>query len=333
MQQMFSFPVACVVFAILGLPLGLHTRKEGRLAGSPSAIGVVLVYYALMELSEGWVKSCRSAQGHPWQTLPAELGPLGPQHRSWSRSACAAVVAKPLGEGRVLAFPCRDSSRRVKPADARCSAIGRQAGARDRASRAPNSACPGPGCSTATSRRYYLRIAVLALPGSHVVLHRHVVDLSEKVFKGQAGLSMLVALLWYRRRSSSRSSFRSRCCWRPRDHRRAHPIRRAHGDARVGVSLYRVALPLILFACAAAGCFSCSRTVSLGESSERPQTLKDRIRGRAAAHCQHRQPNWLVGRRRPHLSLQAFEAPTASNGNRPDAAWLSVYRNRRPRTG
>ena len=32
MQQMFSFPAACLVLALLGLPVGLSTRKEGRLA-------------------------------------------------------------------------------------------------------------------------------------------------------------------------------------------------------------------------------------------------------------------------------------------------------------
>ena len=32
LHQMFSFPVACLVFAPIGLALGLHTRREGKLA-------------------------------------------------------------------------------------------------------------------------------------------------------------------------------------------------------------------------------------------------------------------------------------------------------------
>lgn len=38
-HQMFAFPVACLVFAIIGVALGLHTRKEGKLEASPSALG------------------------------------------------------------------------------------------------------------------------------------------------------------------------------------------------------------------------------------------------------------------------------------------------------
>jgi lipopolysaccharide export LptBFGC system permease protein LptF len=39
-QQMFSFPVACVVFALIGLGLGLHTRKRAgsRDSRSPSLL-------------------------------------------------------------------------------------------------------------------------------------------------------------------------------------------------------------------------------------------------------------------------------------------------------
>ena len=56
-QQMLSFPVACVVFALLGLALGLSTRKEGRLAGMTLGLAVVLAYYAVMALAESWVKN------------------------------------------------------------------------------------------------------------------------------------------------------------------------------------------------------------------------------------------------------------------------------------
>jgi lipopolysaccharide export system permease protein len=41
-QQRFSFPVASLVFALIGLALGLHTRKEGKMAGFAIGIAVIL---------------------------------------------------------------------------------------------------------------------------------------------------------------------------------------------------------------------------------------------------------------------------------------------------
>jgi len=56
-QQMFSFPVACLVFAITGLGVGLNTRKEGRLAGLTLGLAIIMIYYATMGLAEAWAKS------------------------------------------------------------------------------------------------------------------------------------------------------------------------------------------------------------------------------------------------------------------------------------
>ncbi|HEX5069840.1 MAG TPA: LptF/LptG family permease [Vicinamibacterales bacterium] len=56
-QQMFSFPVACLVFAVIGLGVGLNTRKEGRLAGLTLGLGIIMLYYATMGLAEAWAKS------------------------------------------------------------------------------------------------------------------------------------------------------------------------------------------------------------------------------------------------------------------------------------
>src|SRR5690606_23380895 len=55
-HQMFSFPVACLVFALAGVALGLHTRKEGRLGGFALGIGVIFVYYGAMQLAQNLTK-------------------------------------------------------------------------------------------------------------------------------------------------------------------------------------------------------------------------------------------------------------------------------------
>ena len=55
-QQKFSLPVACLVLGLLGLTLGVHTRREGKLAGFALGLGVIFIYYALMYLAENLAK-------------------------------------------------------------------------------------------------------------------------------------------------------------------------------------------------------------------------------------------------------------------------------------
>ena len=51
LQKMFTFPVGCLVMALIGLPLGIHSRS-GRSWGTAMAMLVFMVYYIL--LSAAW---------------------------------------------------------------------------------------------------------------------------------------------------------------------------------------------------------------------------------------------------------------------------------------
>jgi LPS export ABC transporter permease LptG/LPS export ABC transporter permease LptF len=55
-QQKFSFPVACLVFAVIGLALGLTVAREGKLAGFVVGILVIFAYYIFMFLAESLTK-------------------------------------------------------------------------------------------------------------------------------------------------------------------------------------------------------------------------------------------------------------------------------------
>jgi len=44
----YSLPLACFIFGILGMPLGIHSRRAGRLGGFAIGVVVVGLYYILM---------------------------------------------------------------------------------------------------------------------------------------------------------------------------------------------------------------------------------------------------------------------------------------------
>lgn len=50
--EKFSMPFASLVFALIGVPLGLQSRRSGRGSGYPLAILVFLVYYVLLSFAE-----------------------------------------------------------------------------------------------------------------------------------------------------------------------------------------------------------------------------------------------------------------------------------------
>jgi LPS export ABC transporter permease LptF/LPS export ABC transporter permease LptG len=51
-HKKFALPVACLIFALLGLPLGAHTKKGGRTSGFTLSIVIILVYYILITAGE-----------------------------------------------------------------------------------------------------------------------------------------------------------------------------------------------------------------------------------------------------------------------------------------
>jgi lipopolysaccharide export system permease protein len=62
-HQKFSFPVACLVMGLLGVALGVHTRKDGKFASFALGLALIFVYYGLMTIFESLTKS---------QKFPAE---------------------------------------------------------------------------------------------------------------------------------------------------------------------------------------------------------------------------------------------------------------------
>jgi len=47
-HRRFSLPFACIVFALVGVPLGIQNQRSGKAAGFSVSIGVILVYYVVL---------------------------------------------------------------------------------------------------------------------------------------------------------------------------------------------------------------------------------------------------------------------------------------------
>lgn len=61
-QQKFSIPFACIVFALVGCPLGIQNRKGTRFSGFGLSLGIILGYYAFLAFGKtmvygGWLSA------------------------------------------------------------------------------------------------------------------------------------------------------------------------------------------------------------------------------------------------------------------------------------
>src|SRR5262249_45750972 len=63
-HQKYSIPVACLVFGLLALVLGVSNRKDGKQASFVIGLAVVFIYWALMYTGQSMAKA-------HW--VPAEL--------------------------------------------------------------------------------------------------------------------------------------------------------------------------------------------------------------------------------------------------------------------
>ncbi|NIM57798.1 MAG: LptF/LptG family permease [Candidatus Aminicenantes bacterium] len=51
-NKKFALPFVCLIFGLLGLPLGVSTRKGGRTSGFTISLGIILIYYVLITAGE-----------------------------------------------------------------------------------------------------------------------------------------------------------------------------------------------------------------------------------------------------------------------------------------
>jgi LPS export ABC transporter permease LptG len=314
-EQKFSVPFACFVFGIIGLALGLSVSRDGKMGGFVIGIAVIFAYYVIMYLAEAQTQghyraietarklnSANFALAHLarwWPNIILGLFGLGAlvwRDRFASRQfprAFPIVVPQLVGRWR---------NRRVAPESPSTTPGNPSPNGRKRnvvvVVRVPKLKIPSAGLIDQYVSRMYLRmvaLAFLALVGLFYI--STFIDASDKLFKGTANGTMIMTLLVYRTPQFvyfvipiaallsvlvtfgllSRTSELTvmKAC---------------------GISLYRVALPIVLLSLLfSAALFALDQEV-LARANRRATAIDDQIRGRPPKTFNPLNRRWMIGR-------------------------------------
>jgi len=302
-QQKFSIPVACLVFAFIGLGFGVSSTRGGKLAAFTVGIGVIFIYYVLLFMSQSLVKGAR---------LPAALGPwvpnliLGPfglfvvirRSRFGGRSRSWRLPAAWIERWRRSDRQSAHASPASKPHSRVVLVV-----------RLPRLGLPRPLILDRYVARMYLRIVGLTFVSLLGIFYiSSFIDLSDKLFKGKATMGMLLSFFWFST---------------PQFVYYVIPISlliatlvtigllTRNSELVVmracGISLYRVALPLLAFAAVASAIlFGLEERVLAGANRQANQ-LNLRIRTGSAPTLDILNRRWVVGHNGVIYHYEHFE--------------------------
>ena len=338
-QQKFSIPVACLVFAIIGLALGLSSAREGKMGAFVIAFGVVFAYYAVMMTADaqtrGHYRAIETAGGLQaaslmnahlarwWPNIVMGLFGIGAliwrarfAHRGlptslpislprlWAKAESPAPAPREDEGGSPRPARPRPGSRRVVVVV-----------------RLPRLQMPGPGLLDRYVASTYVRIAGIAFLGLLALFYISAfLDKSEKLFKGDASLGLVLGFLLYSTPQfvyfiiplavllsvlvtfgllarSSELTVMKAC----------------------GISLYRIALPVVgLSLVGSLALFALEQRV-LADANRRAEAADRQIRGLAPQNLNPLNRRWIVARDGSIYHYGYFDAP------RQTLTTLSIY--------
>lgn len=209
-QQKFSIPAACLVFAIIGLALGLSSARDGKMAGFVVGFAVVFAYYGIMELAvshtRGHYRDIEAAGGlHRASFLIANLARWWP-NIIMGLFGIVALVWRARFAHRGLPVTLPVSLPRLPAGWSRQTAAGspvRAGVSRPRNKvvvvvRMPRLRLPSPGLLDRYITTMYLKIVGLSFLGLLGLFYISTfLDKSEKIFKGDASLGLVLQFLVY----------------------------------------------------------------------------------------------------------------------------------------
>jgi LPS export ABC transporter permease LptG/LPS export ABC transporter permease LptF len=198
-QEKFALPITCPILALIGLALGTSNRKDGKLASFVLGFGVILVYYILLYGARAF----------------ATGGRLAPEWAPWIPNIVMALagVAMVAWRSRAADQPIRFSipafwrrSDGLEPAAAAAAA----STALDSPApaplarriivvvRLPHLNIPRPRLLDFYVAREYLRVLALAVVSLLGIFYISTfIDLVDKLFRGQTTTTMLVRYFYF----------------------------------------------------------------------------------------------------------------------------------------
>ena len=185
-HRKFSIPVACLVFVLIGIGLGVTSRKDGRLASFALGLMVIFTYYVIMYGAEAMAKGALVSP-HLAMWLPnILLGLAGLTLFAWRSASVERRIALPFSAAR------RAPESEEEEAE-QSVARGMWAGI----------AVPRPGLPSLSLLDWYVfrlygGVLLLGFVGLLGVFYISTfIDLSDKLFKGQTTGLMLLEYFWY----------------------------------------------------------------------------------------------------------------------------------------
>jgi LPS export ABC transporter permease LptG/LPS export ABC transporter permease LptF len=320
-HKKYSIPFACVVFALVGVGLGISNRKDGKLASFVLGIGVIFVYYVIMFTSEALTKG---------QMMPAWLAMWVP-NLVLGAAGAALLLSRSRGADQSLRFRLPSWLSRLRP-PATTGASGkdltRTVAAEPKRSgpvvviRIPQFQLPRPNLIDLYLARTYLRTLTLAVAGLMGLFYISTfIDKSDKLFKGQVTLTTILSFLWWETpqflyyiiaiavllsaiatiglMTKNSEIIVMRAC---------------------GISIYRTAVPLLAFAIVASAILFAFEERILAFTNRRADYLNHIIRGGLPETFDVVHRKWVVGRNGEIYHFQLFDP------RRSELTSLSVFR-------
>ena len=290
-QQKFSLPVACLVLALIGVALGASNSKDGKLASFALGTGVVFVYYIILYSARAGAFAGRlPAAFAPW-LVNLVLGAAG----------IALVIWRAGSADQPIRFSIPRFWRRDEPDPASSSAEARPRPAGRRVVivvKIPHLDWPRPSLLDLYISKQYLSIFLLAFGALVGIFYiSTLIDLADKLFGGVAPLGMLLRYFYFATPqfvyyiipmaalvatlvtigllTKNSELIVMRAC---------------------GISLYRSALPLLLFALLFSGTLFELQEQVLADANREAARLNGIIRGYPMQTFGILNRQWIIGR-------------------------------------
>jgi LPS export ABC transporter permease LptG len=292
LQQKFSFPAACLVFAVLGLAVGLSVARDGKLAGFVVGVVIIFAYYVVMFLAESLTKG-HYLNAHVSRWVPnIMLGVIGVVALIWRARYTSARLP--------FSLPVRfaRSPRLLRPAGAETSRSDPKPKGVVLVIRVPRFAAPALGLLDQYVSRAYLRVAGIAFVALLSLFYISTfLDKSDKIFKGQAPASSVLALLVYMTPQfvyfviPIAALLSVLVTFGALSRTSELTVMKA-----CGISLYRVALPVIALSLMFSAVIFGLEQRLLARANRRAEVLDAQIRGRAPRIFDAMNRRWVVSR-------------------------------------